>query len=79
MSRNAFSALDMSDDDEEEVQISNRIGSKSGKKGPGGSSVANSNPVTNKPTRGVKSEKSVNKNRGGRVPSTTRRRKKIAT
>ena len=32
MSRNAFSALDMSDDDEEEVQLSNRIGSKSGKK-----------------------------------------------
>ena len=25
MSRNAFSALDMSDDDEEEVQLSNRI------------------------------------------------------
>ena len=76
MSRNAFSALDMSDDDEEEVQLSNRIGSKSGKKGPGSSSVANSNPVTNKPNRGVKSEKSVNKNRGGRAPGTTRRREK---
>ena len=52
MSRNAFSALDI-DDDEEEVQVSNRIGSKSGKKGPAGSSAANSNPVTNKPNRGV--------------------------
>ena len=34
MARNAFSALSMSDDDEDEVQLSNKIGSKQGKKGP---------------------------------------------
>ena len=62
MARNAFSALDMSDDDEDEVQLSNKIGSKQGKKGPSGSRSANANPVSGKSRQGAKSEKSVNKN-----------------
>ena len=66
MARNAFSALDMSDDEDEEVQLSNKIGSKSTKKATGSS----------KPARSVKSEKSVNKNRGGKAAGTTKKREK---
>jgi len=67
MARNAFSALDMSDDEDEEVQLSNKIGSKPTKKASGSS----------KPARGnAKSEKSVNKNRGGKAVGTTKKREK---
>ena len=76
MARNAFSALSMSDDDEDEVQLSNKIGSKQGKKGPSGSRSANANPVSGKSRQGAKSEKSVNKNRGGKSAGTTKKREK---
>lgn len=75
MARNAFSALDLSDDDEEETPRVNRS-RKTGQTAPKVSSSTRSDnlPVGNKGRRGVKSEKSTNKQRGGRAPGTTKKR-----
>ena len=74
MARNAFSALDLSDDEEETPRVNRSR--KTGQSAPkvGGSTRSDNLPVGGKGKRGVKSEKSTNKQRGGRPAGTTKKR-----
>lgn len=75
MARNAFSALDLSDDEEETPRVS-RSRKTVGQSAPklAGTTRSDNLPAGNKARRGVKSEKSSNKQRGGRPAGTTKKR-----